>query len=80
RESSFEEKSNEFESRFSSQLSAQESTFSESQSDKENRFQQFLNTSGYVFLGDYQDGPFQFSARNQYIRYDNEYYRLNAAT
>ena len=80
RESYFEEKSNEFESRFSSQLSAQESTFSESQSDKENRFQQFLNTSGYVFLGDYQDGPFQFSARNQYIRYDNEYYRLNAAT
>ncbi|MDV1351693.1 endo-N-neuraminidase [Klebsiella quasipneumoniae subsp. similipneumoniae] len=65
---------------FSSQLSIQESTFSESQTDKENRFQQFLNTSGYVFLGDYQDGPFQFSARNQYIRYDNEYYRLNAAT
>ncbi|BBK11716.1 hypothetical protein TMSI_21080 [Klebsiella quasipneumoniae] len=80
RESSFEEKSNEFEGRFSSQLSAQESTFSESQADKENRFQQFLNTSGYVFLGDYQDGPFQFSARNQYIRYDNQYYRLNAAT
>ncbi|WP_374746412.1 hypothetical protein AAHX80_18770 [Klebsiella variicola subsp. variicola] len=80
RESSFDEKSNEFESRFSSQLSTQESTFSESQTDKENRFQQFLNTSGYVFLGDYQDGPFQFSARNQYIRYDNQYYRLNAAT
>ncbi|MEG3581018.1 hypothetical protein V5H46_26480, partial [Klebsiella quasipneumoniae subsp. quasipneumoniae] len=80
RESSFEEKSNEFESRFSSQLSIQESTFSESQTDKENRFQQFLNTSGYVFLGDYQDGPFQFSARNQYIRYNNQYYRLNAAT
>ncbi|HDS4185249.1 TPA: hypothetical protein QHZ51_003226 [Klebsiella quasipneumoniae subsp. similipneumoniae] len=65
---------------FSSQLSIQESTFSESQTDKENRFQQFLNTSGYVLLGDYQDGPFQFSARNQYIRYDNQYYRLNAAT
>ncbi|MEG8000129.1 phage tail protein, partial [Klebsiella quasipneumoniae subsp. quasipneumoniae] len=28
----------------------------------------------------YQDGPFQFSARNQYIRYNNQYYRLNAAT
>ncbi|MDV0641028.1 hypothetical protein RZR62_22425, partial [Klebsiella quasipneumoniae subsp. similipneumoniae] len=65
---------------FSSQLSMQESTFSESQTDKENRFQQFLNTSGYVFLGDYQDGPFQFSARNQYIRHDGQYYRLNAAT
>lgn len=80
RASSFEEKSNEFESRFSSQLSTQESTFSESQTDKENRFQQFLLSSGYVFLGDYENGPFQFSARNQYIRYDNQYYRLNAAT
>ncbi|EIY5142385.1 right-handed parallel beta-helix repeat-containing protein [Klebsiella variicola] len=80
RASSFEEKSNEFESRFSSQLSIQESTFSESQTDKENRFQQFLLSSGYIFLGDYENGPFQFSARNQYIRYDNQYYRLNAAT
>lgn len=80
RESAFEEKSNEFESRFSSQLSTQESTFSESQTDKENRFQQFLLSSGYVFLGDYENGPFQFSARNQYIRYDNQYYRLNAST
>ena len=80
RASSFEEKTNEFESRFSSQLSTQESTFSESQTDKENRFQQFLLSSGYVFLGDYENGPFQFSARNQYIRYNNQYYRLNAAT
>ncbi|MGX2933213.1 tail spike protein, partial [Klebsiella pneumoniae] len=80
RASSFEEKSNEFESRFSSQLSTQESTFSESQTDKENRFQQFLLSSGYVFLGDYENGPFQFSARNQYIRYNSQYYRLNAAT
>ncbi|SSH53741.1 right-handed parallel beta-helix repeat-containing protein [Klebsiella pneumoniae] len=80
RESSFEEKSNEFELRFSSQLSTQGSTFSESQSDKEHRFQQFLLNSGYVFLGNYVDGPFQFSSRNQYIRYNNQYYRLNAAT
>lgn len=80
RDSSFEERSNEFESRFSSQLSTQESTFSESQTNKENRFQQFLLSSGYVFLGDYENGPFQFSARNQYIQYNNQYYRLNAAT
>ncbi|HGV3499483.1 TPA: hypothetical protein ACNGY8_005165, partial [Klebsiella michiganensis] len=46
---------------------------------RNNQFQQFLLTSGYVFLGDYEDGPFQFSARNQYIRYNNQYYRLNAA-
>ena len=43
-------------------------------------FQQFLLNSGYQFLGDYENGPFQFSARNQYIRYNNQYYRLNAAT
>ncbi|HBV5321112.1 TPA: right-handed parallel beta-helix repeat-containing protein [Klebsiella pneumoniae] len=54
--------------------------FNAAQADKEARFQQFLLSSGYVFLGDYEEGPFQFSARNQYIRYDNQYYRLNAAT
>lgn len=79
-ESAFSVKLSDFESRFTSQIVEQEATFDASQADKENRFQQFLNTSGYVFLGDYQDGPFQFSARNQYIRYDNQYYRLNAAT
>jgi hypothetical protein len=57
-----------------------ESDFVASQADKEARFQQFLLNSGYQFLGDYENGPFQFSARNQYIRYDNQYYRLNAAT
>ncbi|HDS5502302.1 TPA: hypothetical protein QH326_005103 [Klebsiella pneumoniae subsp. pneumoniae] len=65
---------------FSEQISSQETNFNSSQIDKENRFQQFLLSSGYVFLGDYEDGPFQFSARNQYIRYNNQYYRLNAAT
>ncbi|HBQ5645135.1 TPA: hypothetical protein L7572_005282, partial [Klebsiella variicola] len=54
--------------------------FSAAQQDRTNQFQQFLLSSGYVFLGDYEDGPFQFSARNQYIRYNNQYYRLNAAT
>ncbi|HIC9066235.1 TPA: hypothetical protein ACW70F_001537 [Klebsiella michiganensis] len=47
---------------------------------RSNQFQQFLLSSGYVFLGDYEDGPYQFDARNQYIRYDNQYYRLNAST
>ncbi len=47
---------------------------------QEARFQQFLLSSGYVFLGDYENGPFQFSARNQYIRYNNQYYRLNGST
>lgn len=54
--------------------------FDAAQLDRANRFEQFLLSSGYFFLGDYEDGPFQFSARNQYIRYNNQYYRLNAAT
>uniref|UniRef100_UPI00352B4A05 right-handed parallel beta-helix repeat-containing protein n=1 Tax=Klebsiella quasipneumoniae TaxID=1463165 RepID=UPI00352B4A05 len=54
--------------------------FDAAQLDRANRFEQFLLSSGYVFLGDYEDGPFQFSARNQYIRYNSQYYRLNAAT
>lgn len=65
---------------FNRQLAEHEGIFESSQTDKENRFQQFLLSSGYVFLGDYENGPFQFSARNQYIRYDKQYYRLNAAT
>lgn len=68
------------ESDFLSSQSQREADFVESQTDRENRFQTFLDSSGYVFLGDYEDGPFQFSARNQYIRYDNQYYRLNAST
>ncbi|HEB4940506.1 TPA: hypothetical protein R0J09_001084 [Klebsiella quasipneumoniae] len=66
--------------KFHSQITLQDSLFLNSQIDKENRFTSFLDSSGYVFLGEYQNGPFQFSARNQYIRYDNQYYRLNAAT
>ncbi|HBR5320426.1 TPA: hypothetical protein L9Y32_004986, partial [Klebsiella pneumoniae] len=62
------------------QMDSQESAFNAAQTDKEDRFQGFLNSSGYVFLGNYENGPFQFSARNQYIRYNNQYYRLNATT
>lgn len=79
-ESAFTVKLSDFESRFSTQIAEQETTFDASQADKENRFQAFLDSSGYVFLGDYEDGPFQFSARNQYIRYNDQYYRLNATT
>lgn len=43
-------------------------------------FQQFLATSGYAFLGDYESGPLQINARNQYIRYGGQYWKLNAAT
>lgn len=54
--------------------------FQDAQLDKENRFQQFLLNSGYEFLGDYENGPYTIEARNQIIRYQNEFWRLNAAT
>lgn len=57
-----------------------ESVFVASQADKEARFQQFLLSSGYQFLGDYENGPYTITARNQIIRYQNEFWRLNAAT
>ncbi|HCC6205598.1 TPA: hypothetical protein M6A03_000071 [Klebsiella pneumoniae] len=76
----FEVSQQDKESDFLSSQSQREADFVESQTDRENRFQTFLGSYGYVFLGDYENGPFQFSARNQYIRYNNQYYWLNAAT
>lgn len=43
-------------------------------------FQEFLESSGYEFLGDYEDGPLTFTSRNQYIRYDGQYWKLNSTT
>ncbi|QIJ48869.1 tail fiber domain-containing protein [Raoultella ornithinolytica] len=79
-ESAFTVNLSDFQSRFASQIVEQEGSFDVAQADKENRFLAFLDSSGYVFLGDYESGPFHFGSRNQYIRYDNQYYRLNAAT
>lgn len=54
--------------------------FQDAQTQREYDFQQFLLNSGYQFLGDYENGPYTISARNQIIRYQNEFWRLNAAT
>lgn len=61
-------------------LDGMETQFQDAQADKEARFQQFLLNSGYQFLGDYENGPYTIAARNQIIRYQNEFWRLNAAT
>ncbi|EKK0458597.1 hypothetical protein PJ764_001274 [Klebsiella oxytoca] len=79
-ESAFTVKLTDFESRFSTQLIAQETAFDAAQADKEARFVHFLDSSGYVCLGDYEDGPFQFSARNQYIRFQGQFFRLSKET
>lgn len=57
-----------------------ESDFVASQEDKEARFQQFLLSSGYQFLGDYENGPYTITELNQIIRHQNEFWRLNAET
>lgn len=57
-----------------------ESDFVASQEDKETRFQHFLLNAGYQFLGDYENGPYTITALNQIIRYQNEFWRLNAET
>lgn len=57
-----------------------EEEFVASQEDKEARFQQFLLSSGYQFLGDYENGPYTINELNQVIRYQGELWRLNAAT
>lgn len=54
--------------------------FQYSQNQMKYDFQQFLLNSGYQFLGDYEEGPLTLTQRNQYIRYDDQYWKLNAAT
>lgn len=80
RNKQFQDAQNQRESVFTEQMTRQADDWLEQLDQQDEDFQQFLLSSGYVFLGDYEDGPFQFSTRNQYIRYDGQYYRLNAAT
>lgn len=46
----------------------------------EQRFNQFIANSGYKVLGDYAEGPLTLTEYNQLIRYQNELWKLNAAT
>lgn len=66
--------------RFQTAQDERETEFEASQADKEQRFQQFLLNSGYQFLGDYENGPYTITALNQVIRYQGEFWRLNAST
>lgn len=54
--------------------------FQDAQTQREYDFQQFLLSSGYQFLGDYENGPYTITALNQVIRYQGELWRLNAST
>lgn len=57
-----------------------ENKFNTQLTSQEDRFEQFLLNSGYQFIGNYEDGPLTFTARNQYTRYNGQYWRLNAST
>lgn len=48
--------------------------------DIEERFQQFLLSSGYHYLGEYDNGPWRFTERNQYISRNGQNYRLSDNT
>ncbi|EPM0875855.1 TPA: hypothetical protein MD661_001974 [Klebsiella pneumoniae] len=76
----FEVSQQDKESDFLSSQSQREADFVESQTDRENRFQTFLDSSGYQFLGDYENGPYTITELNQVIRYQGELWRLNAST
>lgn len=47
---------------------------------QEGRFNLFIQNSGYEIIGDYVDGPLTINEYNQLIRYEGEFYKLNAAT
>lgn len=47
---------------------------------QENRFDTFIASSGCEVIGDYTAGPLTFTEYNQLIRYNNELYKLTAAT
>jgi hypothetical protein len=65
---------------FQIQMSQQADDWLAQFNQQESEFQQFLLNSGYQFLGDYENGPYTITARNQIIRYQNEFWRLNAST
>ena len=69
-------RNNQFQDQMNQQADDWLTQFNQQESD----FQQFLLNSGYQFLGDYENGPYTIMARNQIIRYQNEFWRLNAAT
>ena len=65
---------------FQSQMTQQANDWLSQLNQQESDFQQFLLKSGYQFLGDYENGPYTITGLNQIIRYQNEFWRLNAAT
>lgn len=74
------------ETSFLSQMASQESRFTSQLADQDTRFNTFIASSGYDIIGDYTGGtipegdPLTITEYNQLIRYNNELYKLTAAT
>ncbi|SCA38119.1 Uncharacterised protein [Klebsiella quasipneumoniae] len=74
------------ETSFLSQMASQESRFTSQLADQDTRFNTFIASSGYDIIGDYTVGtipegnPLTITEYNQIIRYNNELYKLTAAT
>ncbi|EPY3972923.1 sialate O-acetylesterase [Klebsiella quasipneumoniae] len=74
------------ETSFLSQMASQESRFTSQLADQDTRFDTFIASSGYDIVGDYTVGtipegnPLTITEYNQIIRYNNELYKLTAAT
>ncbi|EMH9209904.1 TPA: hypothetical protein ACHOYY_002281, partial [Klebsiella michiganensis] len=54
--------------------------FNVAQQERESRFDAFIQRSGYEVIGDYTAGPLTLTEYNQLIRYNNELYKLTAAS
>jgi hypothetical protein len=80
RNNQFQDAQNQRGSDFNEQITQQADDWLNQFNQQNEDFQQFLLNSGYQFLGDYENGPYTITARNQIIRYQNEFWRLNAAT
>jgi len=57
-----------------------EQAFSAQLLSQQQRFDNFIQSSGYKVIGDYTAGPLTITEYNQLIRYQNEFYKLTAAT
>ncbi len=57
-----------------------EQDFSAQLLNQEKRFNNFIRGSGYKVVGDYTSGPLTVTDYNQLIRYQNEFWKLTAAT
>lgn len=57
-----------------------EQAFSAQLLSQKQRFDNFIQSSGYKVVGDYTAGPLTITEYNQLIRYQNEFYKLTAAT